>query len=81
MKCGVCGKYVYQNLARCNNCEYKLGARKTKWPQPKEHPYYSGGSQRRWQVELDIQKRKALGHTDFVYPGRKEREDTRIRVD
>ena len=38
-------------------------------------------SQRNWQVERDIKRRKKLGHTDFVYPGRKEREDTRVRVD
>lgn len=31
MSCGVCGKYVYHNLKRCNNCGYKLGAKKMKF--------------------------------------------------
>jgi len=38
-------------------------------------------SQRNWQVERDIKRRKALGHKDFVYPGRKPRYDDRVRVD
>jgi len=81
MKCGVCGKYVYYNSQRCNSCEYKLGTRRTVWKHPETHPYYAGGSQRRWQVEMDIQKRKDRGDKDFIYPGRKAHEDLRPRVD
>jgi len=81
MKCGVCGKYIYYNSQRCNSCKYTVGTIKPKYRAQENHPTFTGGSQRRWQVEMDIQKRKDRGDKDFIYPGRKVHEDLRPRVD
>jgi len=83
MKCEACGRYVYYRLRDCYNCSIqKEATRKGKPLVPDKIRFGSpGGSQRRWQVEEDIKRRRANGDTDYIYPGRKAREDLRPRVD